>query len=258
MEKGHSDSGRDTAKLDSLFQQGGHVLLASMCESFLERSNQRLATLSASTDPVAMARICHDFKTSCRIVGARHLAQLCEALEYATENGTPPPAGAVQELSEEYLQVRSWLERKLRNATATSPQEGTSGRPQSADKQPVIALVEDNADNRLLMSVILGQAYEVTEYTSGEQALTGITDSFPDLVLLDVSLPGMDGLAVLEALRENEALRKLPVVALTAHAMQGDRERFLEAGFDEYISKPIVDEQLIFDIIDRLLGRSGQ
>jgi CheY-like chemotaxis protein len=259
MDKGHSESSRrDPAQLETLFQQGGQVLLASMCESFLERSGQRLAALSASTDPAAMARICHDLKTSCRIVGARHLAQLCETLEYATENGSPPPAGAVQELNEEYLQVRDWLEERLQSPAATAPEEDASDRPEDTNKQPVIALVEDNPDNRLLMSVILGQTYGITEYTSGEEALQGISNSLPDLVLLDVSLPGMDGLDVLKALREDEALVKLPVVALTAHAMHGDRERFLEAGFDEYISKPIVDEQLIFDIIDGLLGRSEQ
>ena len=67
-----------------------------------------------------------------------------------------------------------------------------------------------------------------------------------DLVLLDISLPDMDGTGVLSWIRGQEALRDLPVVALTAHAMAGDRERFLAQGFDDYLPKPIVDER-VFD-----------
>ncbi|MBN2328191.1 MAG: response regulator [Candidatus Omnitrophica bacterium] len=116
-----------------------------------------------------------------------------------------------------------------------------------------IALVEDNPDNRLLVHVILEDSYEVIEYESGVEALKGFKDSRPDLVLLDISLPEMDGTEVLQKMREDESLRAVPVVALTAHAMSGDREKFLNAGFDDYLTKPIIDENLLFDVIRRWL-----
>jgi CheY-like chemotaxis protein len=66
----------------------------------------------------------------------------------------------------------------------------------------------------------------------------------------------MDGLAVLARIRRDERLKKLPVIALTAHAMHGDRERFLKAGFDDYVSKPILDENVLLNAIRRLLERA--
>ena len=118
-----------------------------------------------------------------------------------------------------------------------------------------LAVVEDNADNRLLLQAILGDEYELQEYDNGIDALKGIIDSRPDLVLLDISLPGMDGNEILQRIRADITLRQLPVIALTAHAMAGDREKFLAAGFDDYITKPIVDETLLFSSIKRLLGK---
>ncbi|MEX2177923.1 MAG: response regulator [Gemmatimonadaceae bacterium] len=120
---------------------------------------------------------------------------------------------------------------------------------------PTLAIVEDNADNRLLLQAILGDQYDLVEYENGLDALAGIQAARPDLVLLDISLPGMDGNEILARLRADATLRGLPVVALTAHAMAGDRERFLAAGFDDYITKPIVDETRLFDAIDRLLKK---
>jgi len=119
-----------------------------------------------------------------------------------------------------------------------------------------IALVEDNEDNRALIAAILDDAhgFELREYGDGPSALEGMTNARPDLVLLDVSLPGMDGTEVLEHIRSREDLRGVPVVVLTAHAMRGDRERFLSLGFDAYVGKPIVDEDELLDTIRRLLG----
>jgi CheY-like chemotaxis protein len=116
-----------------------------------------------------------------------------------------------------------------------------------------IAVVEDNPDNRLLVRVILDSLYEVTEYETGFAALEGIQTDKPDLVLLDVSLPEMDGTEVLRRIRADARLRDLPVIALTAHAMAGDREKFLAAGFDDYVTKPIVDENLLLEAIKRKL-----
>ncbi len=119
-----------------------------------------------------------------------------------------------------------------------------------------IAVIEDNPDNRLLVRVILEPLYRVTEYESGFEALPGLRQAVPDLVLLDVSLPGMDGTEVLRRIRADPQLRHLPVIALTAHAMAGDREKYLGAGFSEYVTKPIVDENLLLEAISRLLSQN--
>jgi two-component system cell cycle response regulator DivK len=117
-----------------------------------------------------------------------------------------------------------------------------------------IAVVEDNPDNRLLVQVILEPLYEVVEYETGFAALEGLPKEKPDLVLLDISLPEMDGAEVLRRIRADAQLRTLPVIALTAHAMSGDREKFIRAGFNDYVTKPIVDENVLLDAIRRLLA----
>ncbi len=118
----------------------------------------------------------------------------------------------------------------------------------------IIGLVEDNPDNRLLVQAILEDLYEVVEYESGREALAGFNQNRPDLVLMDISLPGMDGPEVLQRMRADENLRGLPVIALTAHAMAGDREKYLAMGFNDYVNKPIVDENILINAIKNLLG----
>jgi len=112
-----------------------------------------------------------------------------------------------------------------------------------------IALVEDNADSRLVVRVILGKHFEITTYEDGPQALEGFVHNKPDLILLDISLPKMDGLEVLRCVRAVPQLRALPVFALTAYEMPEDRARLLAAGFDDYITKPILDVQ---DFVSRI------
>ena len=116
-----------------------------------------------------------------------------------------------------------------------------------------IAVVEDNRDNRLLLQAFLADRYRIVEFETGAAALEAFRAAPPDLVLLDISLPGMDGLEVVAQVRADGALQKLPVIALTAHAMAGDRERFLQAGFNDYVAKPIVDETVLHGAIERLL-----
>src|SRR5260370_13782829 len=116
-----------------------------------------------------------------------------------------------------------------------------------------IAVVEDNPDNRLLVGVILESLYEVVEYETGFAALEGLPKAKPDLVLLDISLPELDGEEVLRRMRADATLRQMPVIALTAHAMAGDREKYLAAGFNDYISKAIVEQPVLLDAVRKLL-----
>jgi CheY-like chemotaxis protein len=117
-----------------------------------------------------------------------------------------------------------------------------------------IALVEDNPDNRLLVQAILDDVYDIVEFETGVAALDGFATFIPDLVLLDLSLPEMDGTEVLRRMRLDPRLVAVPVIALTAHAMSGDRERFLADGFDDYLTKPIVDDTLQIGAIERGLA----
>lgn len=121
------------------------------------------------------------------------------------------------------------------------------------DPKRRLAVVEDNPDNRLLVRAMLEDFYEIEEYENGPDALAGLRGQKHDLVLLDISLPVMDGTLILREIRKDETLCHLPVIALTAHAMAGDRERYLAAGFDNYVSKPIVDEDLLLDAISTCL-----
>jgi CheY-like chemotaxis protein len=120
-----------------------------------------------------------------------------------------------------------------------------------------IAVVEDNPDNRLLVNAILEDAYDISEYETGVQAVEGLADDPPDLVLLDISLPEMDGTEVLAWIRQQPQFRSLPVIALTAHAMAGDREKYLAAGFNDYVTKPIVDEDVLLEAIRRCLDTTS-
>jgi two-component system sensor histidine kinase/response regulator len=120
--------------------------------------------------------------------------------------------------------------------------------------KPKIAVVEDNPDNRLLVRALLDDDYEISEFETGADAVRGLAAARPDLVLLDISLPEMDGHQVLRWIRNQAALRDLPVVALTAHAMAGDREKHLALGFSDYLAKPIIDESLLLEVLARWLG----
>jgi two-component system, cell cycle response regulator DivK len=103
-----------------------------------------------------------------------------------------------------------------------------------------ILVVEDNQDNMTLISdVLLSLNYEVIQATDGEQGVKVAGAEKPDLILMDLSLPRMDGWTATRHIKANPELKAIPIIALTAHAMVGDRERALEAGCDDYVSKPI-------------------
>jgi two-component system, cell cycle response regulator DivK len=103
-----------------------------------------------------------------------------------------------------------------------------------------ILVVEDNERNmRLFCDVLEASGYLTLEATTGERAVELALEHDPDLVLMDIQLPDIDGVEALGRLRADERSASLPVLALTAQAMEGDRERFLAAGFDGYLSKPV-------------------
>ena len=100
--------------------------------------------------------------------------------------------------------------------------------------------IEDNPDNRLLIRRLLqSRGYEVIEAENAAQAIDFVSIQRPDLILLDINMPDMDGYSLTRLLRSKPALNTTPIIAVTANVMKGDRERTLQAGCDNYIEKPI-------------------
>jgi two-component system cell cycle response regulator DivK len=114
-----------------------------------------------------------------------------------------------------------------------------------------ILIVEDNEKNmKLFRDVLMASGHRTLEATTGGQAVELATAHSPDLVLMDIQLPDIGGVEALGRLRADERTASLPVVALTAQAMDGDRERFLAAGFNGYLSKPVNVADLIATVKD--------
>ena len=117
-----------------------------------------------------------------------------------------------------------------------------------------ILIVEDKAtSSELLRTVLEQQGYAVDEAGDGEEALRKVNERPPDLVLMDLQIPARNGFEVVQEIRKNPQLQSIPVVAVTASAMHGDREKAIEAGFTGYISKPVSLVQLRREV-SRLLG----
>ena len=120
-----------------------------------------------------------------------------------------------------------------------------------------ILLVEDNEMNRdMLVRRLKKSGYEVIMAMNGLEALEKVTVETPDLILMDLSLPALDGWDATHRLKEDNATRNIPVIALTAHALKSDREKAMAAGCDDYDTKPI-DFQRLQEKIEKLLGDRG-
>jgi two-component system, cell cycle response regulator DivK len=117
-----------------------------------------------------------------------------------------------------------------------------------------ILVVEDNEKNmKLLRDVLQSESFRTLEATTGGRAVELAVEHRPELVLMDIRLPDIDGVEVLNLLRADERTAAIPVLAVTAQAMDGDRARFLAAGFDDYLSKPIDIRELV-DAVKRHCG----
>ncbi len=114
-----------------------------------------------------------------------------------------------------------------------------------------ILVVDDNAINRQLAVYLLKKGgYNVFEADSGKQAFEFLTNHSPDVILLDIQLPEIDGIEVLRRIRENVVTREIKVIALTAYTMRGDKEKFQAAGFDGYLPKPIEPKTFANQILE--------
>jgi len=123
---------------------------------------------------------------------------------------------------------------------------------QNIEGKPVILIVEDNSDNMITVKAILDDNYTVLEAEDGAQGIVMAKKHIPHLILMDIALPGVDGIEAFNIIRNIGQLSHIPIVALTASAMTSDRETILANGFDGYIAKPI-DEKVFFNTINRVL-----
>jgi two-component system cell cycle response regulator DivK len=120
-----------------------------------------------------------------------------------------------------------------------------------------ILYVEDNLDNRnLIRRVLMSEGYSMVEATNGRQAIEKLEDGGIDLILMDINMPDVDGYTLTSQIKSIYKFSKIPIVAVTANVMRGDREKSLQAGCDGYIQKPI-DIDILAMQIERFLTRSA-
>jgi len=119
----------------------------------------------------------------------------------------------------------------------------------TADRKPLVLLVDDFQDNREMYAMYLEHAgMQVAEAGNGHEALDQAFRLLPDLIVMDLSLPGIDGWEATRRLKADERTKKIPVVALTSHALEGYSEGAREAGCDAFVTKPCLPEQLLSEI----------
>ncbi|MCK5837435.1 MAG: response regulator, partial [Desulfobacula sp.] len=153
------------------------------------------------------------------------------------------------------VKVKSMLGEKTQAAIETPVPKSKIQQPEPARERKTagmstILVVEDNPDNMVSIKAVLQNKYALLEATDGKEGLKEAIIKGPDLILLDMSLPGMDGFTVAGKLKEEDKTRHIPIIAVTARAMKGDRETILEAGCDDYMSKPIDPEIVLKKIED--------
>ena len=126
-----------------------------------------------------------------------------------------------------------------------------------ADNKGTILYVEDNVDNRTLVRrVLLSEDYNMIEAVNAAEALKVLENTTPDLILMDINMPDMDGYTLTSKIKTTPGFERIPILALTANVMRGDKEKTLEAGCDGYIQKPLDIDQLVREV-ERFLARSA-
>ena len=127
-----------------------------------------------------------------------------------------------------------------------------------SDTKGTVLYIEDNPDNRLLVKrVLLSEDYELMEATNAVEALRVLENARPDLILMDINMPDMDGYTLTAKIKSLPGFERTPIVAVTANVMRGDKERTLEAGCDGYIQKPIDIDQLTREIERFMMRRTN-
>lgn len=216
----------------SIHRTGGRTLVREVERTFLLQApslleSARQHALAGSLPEVAQAT--HALGASSAMLGADRLQAASGAVERAALEGRS--AALPDLLAQAGAELRDF-EVRLKEACC---------RVTDVSVKPCILLVEDNADNRQLLVALLDHEYDIVECPSGREALQLLAQRTFSLVFMDIAMPEMDGIETLSRWRADPLLPRVPVIAVTAHAMTGDRERLLALGFDGYISKPIIE-----------------
>ena len=137
------------------------------------------------------------------------------------------------------------------------PQTGPDLNESDPTRPPLILVVDDSADHLAMISLDLQQqGYRVVTATNGEEAVSVATYTHPDLILMDISMPTLDGLGATRRMRDNGALRTIPIVAVTAFGTEGFQRAAYDAGVSGYLTKPI-DFDRLHQLVSRLLAPAG-
>ena len=179
------------------------------------------------------------------ILTAKHITK--DELRYLKRNN-------VHQLIQKGDVNRIDLLRSLDKMFVHEPEPAALPKPvlNTIEGKPLVLVVEDNSDNMLTVKALLAESFDVIEAIDGMKAIEMAREHRPDLILMDIALPGMDGISVFKAIRKEVRLQHIPIIALTASAMIHDRETILAHGFEAYIAKPI-DDVKFFEIINETL-----
>ena len=195
------------AARERLIRLGGPRLANQLAAIYLDEMPRRIAaarTALREGDAEILGDAAHSMRSSSAQLGATDLASACEALETAAERGdVVAAADRLMAIDARYVEFADWLVAQTGaevDTLAISRDDDSQFRP-NGYKPPIVAVIEDNLDNRMLLDAILGDDFAIDEYAAGAEALAAMPGHVPDVVLLDVSLPGMDGLEVLARMR---------------------------------------------------------
>ncbi|WAI02052.1 hybrid sensor histidine kinase/response regulator [Methanogenium organophilum] len=242
---------------DLLEEEGYHIRVARNGKEALEEINRELPDamildlMMPEVDGFTVLRMIRSGEQITRIpvliLTAKHITK--EELSFLEGNGIHQ---LIQKGDIDRKSLLAAVERMVSEPVEqVSPKPVQSPRHEVRDR-PVILIVEDNADNMMTAQALLREHYTPIGAADGQSGIDMVRKEMPDLVLLDISLPGKDGFEVCRILKQDEELRHIPVIALTARAMKGDRADILSRGFDGYLSKP-VDAELLEQTIRRTL-----
>jgi len=250
-------------RMKTVAVDGGHAAIAAMEAAREDRRPFALVLLDVNMPDMDGFEVAEYLRDHGGLNGA---VMMISSSDQASESGRCRELGVAQYLTKpvDHAELLKAIRRAVGdvNAVAESAAAMFAAVTASPVDQPGtpsrrrILLAEDNAVNQLVAARTLEKhGYEVTIVNNGEEAVAAIDREHFDVVLMDVQMPVMNGLEATAAvrLREAEHRRRVPIVAMTAHAMKGDRERCLEAGMDDYLCKPI-DARLLIELVGRIMS----
>jgi len=236
--------GLDPRVIESMREIGGDALLRRMLRVFLVTSGEAMQRIDAALSQSLLDRVqvaAHHLYASAAQLRLTELADIAQRLEQAASAGD---AAAAQGIAEE-----------LRSVLIVSRSE-LGAVLEALPKAPRVAVIEDSEDMRILLHLLLESHFDVTAYSDATSAIADLQRFPPDLMLIDIFLPDVNGVDVLHAVRSDPSLKSIPAVALTALTPpQG--QSYVDSGFDMHIPKPILDSEAMIRSLNDLLRKKS-